>query len=141
TIAVVAPTLGYYCLFGFVDCVNISASICGGFVLFDFFFKAYVGHQGLHSFPTRRSSDLRVGGIGRLTEQRPAVRVEAGRCSVSRSEEHTSELQSPYDLVCRLLLEKKNDGTTVYVDFMVSSNFTANKCRDLVSLNHALKPI
>src|SRR5207248_10444780 len=27
---------------------------------------------------------------------------------VVRSEEHTSELQSPYDLVCRLLLEKKN---------------------------------
>src|SRR5437867_8481041 len=26
-----------------------------------------------------------------------------------RSEEHTSELQSPYDLVCRLLLEKKQD--------------------------------
>src|SRR5207248_5803594 len=28
-------------------------------------------------------------------------------CSSRRSEEHTSELQSPYDLVCRLLLEKK----------------------------------
>src|SRR5207248_11220219 len=28
-----------------------------------------------------------------------------------RSEEHTSELQSPYDLVCRLLLEKKNNKT------------------------------
>src|SRR5437867_9620401 len=27
--------------------------------------------------------------------------------AVPRSEEHTSELQSPYDLVCRLLLEKK----------------------------------
>src|SRR5207248_8040074 len=27
--------------------------------------------------------------------------------SSTRSEEHTSELQSPYDLVCRLLLEKK----------------------------------
>src|SRR5207248_9262862 len=27
--------------------------------------------------------------------------------SFTRSEEHTSELQSPYDLVCRLLLEKK----------------------------------
>src|SRR5207248_6925491 len=26
----------------------------------------------------------------------------------TRSEEHTSELQSPYELVCRLLLEKKN---------------------------------
>src|SRR5207248_5565092 len=31
------------------------------------------------------------------------------RCvNTNRSEEHTSELQSPYDLVCRLLLEKKN---------------------------------
>src|SRR5207248_10608325 len=29
----------------------------------------------------------------------------------NRSEEHTSELQSPYDLVCRLLLEKKNKKT------------------------------
>src|SRR5437867_9498651 len=30
-----------------------------------------------------------------------------GSNTTSRSEEHTSELQSPYDLVCRLLLEKK----------------------------------
>src|SRR5207248_10899481 len=30
-----------------------------------------------------------------------------GRYDIRRSEEHTSELQSPYDLVCRLLLEKK----------------------------------
>src|SRR5258708_22835393 len=30
----------------------------------------------------------------------------------SRSEEHTSELQSPDHLVCRLLLEKKNDATS-----------------------------
>src|SRR5207248_8371628 len=29
------------------------------------------------------------------------------RATSRRSEEHTSELQSPYDLVCRLLLEKK----------------------------------
>src|SRR5207248_8533896 len=28
--------------------------------------------------------------------------------SLLRSEEHTSELQSPYEIVCRLLLEKKN---------------------------------
>src|SRR6266513_4106471 len=34
-----------------------------------------------------------------------ATRVRAG--SASRSEEHTSELQSRFDLVCRLLLEKK----------------------------------
>src|SRR5438094_7223360 len=30
-----------------------------------------------------------------------------------RSEEHTSELQSPYDLVCRLLLEKKKINSLV----------------------------
>src|SRR5699024_12703329 len=29
-------------------------------------------------------------------------------CNMNRSEEHTSELQSRFDLVCRLLLEKKN---------------------------------
>src|SRR5437867_13249226 len=32
----------------------------------------------------------------------------AGLLFAARSEGHTSELQSPYDLVCRLLLEKKN---------------------------------
>src|SRR5437879_9993449 len=32
----------------------------------------------------------------------------------SRSEEHTSELQSPMYLVCRLLLEKKKKETTIY---------------------------
>src|SRR5256885_7346878 len=31
-----------------------------------------------------------------------------GRTALGRSEEHTSELQSPCNLVCRLLLEKKN---------------------------------
>src|SRR5699024_12113024 len=33
-----------------------------------------------------------------------------------RSEEHTSELQSRFDLVCRLLLEKKNYLTRGYLD-------------------------
>src|SRR5437868_9029649 len=34
--------------------------------------------------------------------------VRADRALRERSEEHTSELQSRFDLVCRLLLEKKN---------------------------------
>src|SRR5207248_9890436 len=38
---------------------------------------------------------------------RPGRRRPSVRCTRRRSEEHTSELQSPYDLVCRLLLEKK----------------------------------
>src|SRR5699024_11357674 len=34
-----------------------------------------------------------------------------------RSEEHTSELQSRFDLVCRLLLEKKNN-TSIYIKYI-----------------------
>src|SRR5207248_5008633 len=41
------------------------------------------------------------GALGVDVQQHVAAGLE-------RSEEHTSELQSPYDLVCRLLLEKKN---------------------------------
>src|SRR2546426_6822581 len=37
------------------------------------------------------------------------ARHEESRRGHGRSEEHTSELQSPCNLVCRLLLEKKND--------------------------------
>src|SRR5207248_10985517 len=36
-----------------------------------------------------------------------SIDVLSELAAVPRSEEHTSELQSPYDLVCRLLLEKK----------------------------------
>src|SRR5438132_12514001 len=40
----------------------------------------------------------------------------ASATRTSRSEEHTSELQSLSDLVCRLLLEKKKKKTTAYQD-------------------------
>src|SRR5690348_17864906 len=98
-------------------------------------------HRALHSFPTRRSSDLAISirrqaaakrtcarnanrTILTATQQKIA-RNEESRCghrlhgpllvaagallhsSCQRSEEHTSELQSPVHLVCRLLLEKK----------------------------------
>src|SRR5207249_11344130 len=48
-------------------------------------------------------SHLRVAVSRRRTRRAPA----AARPSTTRSEEHTSELQSRFDLVCRLLLEKK----------------------------------
>src|SRR5256885_16159634 len=60
-----------------------------------------------------------VLGLERLGEARPAG---AGLEFVDRSEEHTSELQSPCNLVCRLLLEKKitvladNHECAVFVD-------------------------
>src|SRR5699024_5567203 len=50
--------------------------------------------------------------IENLKERAPPVkvnvRVESQQQTLVRSEEHTSELQSRFDLVCRLLLEKKN---------------------------------
>src|SRR5256885_10973207 len=43
---------------------------------------------------------------------RPPGRSGLGNLDDARSEEHTSELQSPCNLVCRLLLEKKHTFTT-----------------------------
>src|SRR5689334_24786539 len=92
-----------------------------------FFIYCSANHRHLHSFPTRRSSDL----SSRINKRQfcasaPAISTScccptpnwcAGvegssscsptRASASRSEEHTSELQSQFHLVCRLLLEKK----------------------------------
>src|SRR2546426_7404966 len=52
----------------------------------------------------RGNAGGRGGGAGRQRGTR-AARAPAG--GGGRSEEHTSELQSPCNLVCRLLLEKK----------------------------------
>src|SRR2546426_7486178 len=49
--------------------------------------------------------DLAVAGPGCAHSRAPA------RSQHDRSEEHTSELQSPCNLVCRLLLEKKKNNT------------------------------
>src|SRR5256885_8524050 len=57
-----------------------------------------------------------------------ADRRKAASCT--RSEEHTSELQSPCNLVCRLLLEKKK---STYVSTNLSRNITY---RDQETLNH-----
>src|SRR5690348_17762899 len=49
----------------------------------------------------------------------PCRTMSANACMVSssRSEEHTSELQSPVHLVCRLLLEKKNENIIAPPDY------------------------
>src|SRR5437762_4116729 len=83
-----------------------------------FFLSRYAGRLDLHSFPTRRSSDLDDAGDERelhIHQHRNQQRrrregngeAQNGRVVPRRSEEHTSELQSPMYLVCRLLLEKK----------------------------------
>src|SRR5690606_41456908 len=96
-------------------------------------------HRHLHSFPTRRSSDLsyscdRASANRRLSpspsspwtpEPERHTRVPprsrqvgrpGSRASSTRSEEHTSELQSRENLVCRLLLEKKKKHKTERMD-------------------------
>src|SRR5437870_6645872 len=86
-------------------------------------------HPALHSFPTRRSSDLAAAHESRpdtpylqpapLREALTALALGADQAcpfvlrgeetkGQARSEEHTSELQSRGHLVCRLLLEKNN---------------------------------
>src|SRR5439155_3319543 len=107
---------------------------------YHFFFYLPPAPRALHSFPTRRSSDLRGGGIRALAD--PACAglecssgfghggellqgYESSRkssrelSSYERSEEHTSELQSRGHLVCRLLLEKKKRKNTqrLYVHY------------------------
>src|SRR5258708_31177845 len=54
---------------------------------------------------------------GRLNRHRTGLH-SCGKGRGSRSEEHTSELQSPDHLVCRLLLEKKNK----HVELLLVSN-------------------
>src|SRR5256885_5562908 len=48
------------------------------------------------------------GVVGDIFEIMPALTEALEKAKNVRSEEHTSELQSPCNLVCRLLLEKKN---------------------------------
>src|SRR5256885_5625723 len=55
-----------------------------------------------------RPDDPQVSGIRYATAARAGTLREVVHGPVRRSEEHTSELQSPCNLVCRLLLEKKN---------------------------------
>src|SRR5438477_1929902 len=103
-----------------------------------FFISSHVTHPVLHSFPTRRSSDLAsfivpkgTPGISQGAKHKKmgirashTAEVLLDDCRIPgdyllggeerlekrlRSEEHTSELQSHVNLVCRLLLEKKNN--------------------------------
>src|SRR5256885_4614329 len=58
-----------------------------------------------HLIGDRLGKLLRIAVAGESFHERVTQRID--RPSHARSEEHTSELQSPCNLVCRLLLEKK----------------------------------
>src|SRR5438445_8402656 len=60
-------------------------------------------HQDLHSFPTRRSSDLVTSGLPATPDMALHAQTDA-LCQTRRSEGHTSELQSRQWRGCRLSL-------------------------------------
>src|SRR5260370_26943053 len=81
-------------------------------------------------FPYTRSSDLALNfGSYRLIPMGSGGSPEGERYEffghgmveelVARSEEHTSELQSHLNLVCRLLLEKKNTPTQLHLRYLL----------------------
>src|SRR5699024_11391506 len=83
-------------------------------------------HMKSVEVPTGEKSMFGLGKEIMKTEKKPTKNVviserdyknlvTAARDNDKRSEEHTSELQSRFDLVCRLLLEKKNKYTTITV--------------------------
>src|SRR5205085_6575778 len=87
-----------------------------------FFLQSYGHHPYLHSFPTRRSSDLLGAAVlWQCGAGMEVVDLDRGVGFLDdvagrglRSEEHTSELQSQSNLVCRLLLEKKNTSPSAF---------------------------
>src|SRR5690349_25162508 len=92
------------------------------FSIFVFFFLMIRRPPRSTLFPTRRSSDLTSGThctlrVFKRLKSSFACGISPTMCKSTawraiRSEEHTSELQSRRDLVCRLLLEKKNTSPT-----------------------------
>src|SRR5262249_61265515 len=101
-----------------------SSPSCSPLYPLHFFFQRSAHPRHSHSFPTRRSSDLEPEFRRRHADDRDRTVVGFDRASDyvgvaaetplpqtvaenDRSEEHTSELQSLTNLVCRLLLEKK----------------------------------
>src|SRR5207237_10633464 len=94
--------------------ISCVLSICSVFSPFSFFFSMIRRPPRSTLFPTRRSSDLAPQILGADVVlhdrrfERPAQPARGLDLAHVRSEEHTSELQSHLNLVCRLLLEKKN---------------------------------
>src|SRR5437763_6389349 len=69
----------------------------------------------------------------RTRTSRPGMARRWRACRAMRSEEHTSELQSPMYLVCRLLLEKKKNLlslTLVLIDDLIFVLLVLNKSPD-----------
>src|SRR3990167_10117469 len=72
------------------------------------------------------SSDVCSSDLATCATPRPPISSFAASASfgLTRSEEHTSELQSQSNLVCRLLLVKKSNQANPVTEISSSTNFT-----------------
>src|SRR5256885_7506739 len=86
---------------GIVIFLTIAQS---SFLIYLFFFFNDTATTEIYTLSLHDALPISRGGPRRSTRPAPACRRARPR---RRSEEHTSELQSPCNLVCRLLLEKK----------------------------------
>src|SRR2546421_9254109 len=79
-------------------------------------FRSRVMHRPRHviEFDRRRENRAAAGETRCIEPVDPALEEQRQTPAAVRSEEHTSELQSRSDLVCRLLLEKKKKIRTEY---------------------------
>src|SRR2546426_6888395 len=74
-------------------------------------FRSHAPARGRGAMETPCGQARRREGRHRRRKAEASLRRARGR-----SEEHTSELQSPCNLVCRLLLEKKKNNTIYHVE-------------------------
>src|SRR6266496_222174 len=90
--------------------------------------------DALHAIEaTSRRRGLDAVDLSLLTDGLQAEREQGITIDVARSEEHTSELQSRRDLVCRLLLEKKKElrTTNSIVDADIVKSYNTVTCKSL----------
>src|SRR5260221_6145422 len=105
--------------------------LCTTYIFFFFLMIRRPPRSTLFPYTTLFRSDLRARG-GQLRSPVPGGRAGPGTARQPwgqlRSEEHTSELQSHSDLVCRLLLEKKKKMIACLISKVVSVTNSLSKC-------------
>src|SRR5438067_11730284 len=100
----------------YISYLFISAFVSSLFICFFFLMLRRPPRSTLFPYTTLfRSQIFRRGlhQIAVIAVYHFAQRHLGGHSCADRSEEHTSELQSRFDLVCRLLLEKKKFNTSL----------------------------
>src|SRR5207244_4466726 len=71
--------------------------------------RLVISHELVHALQHQYLNLDSLVELKRQNDRRSAAQaILEGQATLARSEEHTSELQSPDHLVCRLMLEKKN---------------------------------